>query len=369
MSSPDFQALALKLSSAKHTRERFSVAGEILGAAGAQIRGGQQAAEGPLKGLSRDDVEGWLSVVDAEALKADLQRGAEAAFEAVLAESESEAKEFEAWALEALHGRDSLEAALVGLVAWEAATGSLGESGKRLRERLAEKLARVDAQGSTLARRLVGINASRRAARDRLAPQYRERAWWYSSRAECDDLAALWKSTDASKSPHCPACARDRDNAKLADQPPGACATEDELWMLDSDEMPTARRRLLEKHARACHECALALQAVAVPLFDSPETPSTPELGRPASAPPELVASRPEFKVLRFRGPNARLIVEPARGQRLLAAALKVGSVSASASVGAGGALELELKGASGKRGALRVELPGGHTVDVDVDI
>jgi len=309
--------------------------------------------------------------VDAEALKADLQRGAEAAFEAVLAESESEAKEFEAWAMEALHGRDALEAALVGLAAWEAATGSLGEAGKRLRERLGEKLARIDAHGSSLARRMVGINHARRAARDRLAPQYRERAWWFSSRAECDDLAALWKSTDAGKaSAHCPACARDRDNAKLAERPPGACATEDELWRLDSDELPTARRRLLEKHARACSECALALQAVAVPLFDAPETPPSPELGRPTSAPPEVVASRPEFKVLRFRGPNARLVVEPAGGQRLLAAALKVGSTAASIDgVPSGGALELTLKNTAGKRGMLRVELPGGRSVDLEVDI
>lgn len=365
---PDIGGLQKELTAAKHPRERAAVVGKLLAALGDPLRCGQRCQDEVLGALARADVEGWLSVVDTEAVRAELSRAAEAALEAALAEGDAERAEWEGWALQALGSRDALDAALHALARWESAGAGLSEAGRRIRERLSSELARVDGQAPAIARRLVGINAARRMMRDRLAAEHRQRAWWYASRADCDPLVRLWTEPEVppEETAHCLECARDRHNAKLAERPPGHCVSEDELWMLDSGELAPARRRLIERHALKCGECALALQAAAVPVEENPE--GAPELARAAGPAPEVVASRPEFKVLLFRKPQARLVVEPLGAARLAAAALQLPAAAQLRGAPASPTVEIDLgKVKLGQRGRLSVTLAGGRTVDVDV--
>ena len=280
----DIGALQQQLTAARHPRERAAVVGQLLSALGDPLRCGKGCREEALKALARMDVEGWLAVVDTEGIRADLARAAEAALEAAIADGDTERSEWESWALEALGSRDALESALAALSRWEQSGDGLSEAGRRIRERLSSELARVDGQAPSLARRLVSINALRRNKRDQLAKEHRERAWWYASRSDCDAMVRLWResSVPPEETAHCLECARDRHNASFAERPPESCVTEDELWSLDGGELAPARRRLIERLALGCPECALALQAVAVPISDGPE--GTPEAGR-ASGP------------------------------------------------------------------------------------
>jgi len=56
---------------------------------------------------------------------------------------------------------------------------------------LSTELATVDAHGASIARRLTGINAERRAELGKLSEDLREEAWWYAARSEDDALLAV----------------------------------------------------------------------------------------------------------------------------------------------------------------------------------
>ena len=329
-----------------------------LAETGASLRRGEAA---PKAAVSAAELQAWFERRDVSAVRADLHRAAEAAVELVLSDDAAERGEWERWAKEALASRDLFDCALLACAGLD---DTLTDACRAVRDRVARELAHLDTQTRSLARWLVGLNTVRREARSHIAPEHRERVWWYCARADCDDLVALWREPDLGRAPtpHCEDCARDLQNARGAERPPGGCVTADELWAMDAGELVAPRRRLVERHARGCPECALALQALAVSLDEAPET--APELSRAAA--PEVLVSRPDFQVLLFRGPR-RLRVVAGPGERLVAAALHGQTAMAQAKVVAGG-LELSV-GELGPRPLLRVELPDGRAVEVTLDL
>lgn len=320
-------------------RERAALAGKLLMAAG-ELGRRQKAVptpgvEGALRQLQREDLELWLTTFEAAPIKADLARASESAMEAALADAAQERAEYAGWAMEALQSRDRAESALAALERWEALGNQLGAEGKRSRERVQKELSQVDSIRSATARSLAGINDARRAERSKLDPDQRQKAWWFDARAECDGLVELIRDSSAASAKskaksaaHCAECERDVRLARNAEaQPIERHITEQELWDLDLGTLAAPRRRWLERHAKHCPECALALSALADDAPDNvialPVSPSRHELQAASSPAPEVVESRREFKVLLFRGPKAaRLVVEPAPGLRVAAASL-----------------------------------------------
>jgi hypothetical protein len=301
----ELMALEQQLAQAGSPHARALLAGQLLTAWGNVLRSGQPT---PPVRLLLADIDAYLEQVDTRLVEAELHRASESALEAALAEG-PEQLEWQQWTLDALAARDALEGAQVAVERWCVEAQPAGTSRPRALERIALELSRIDAAAPSIARTLVAANPARRTARDRLTPPHRARAWWFSARADCDALVALWRDAEVPppETAHCEPCAEDRARARLAQRPPARCVTEDELWKLDVGELPPPRRRLLHKHTGQCPECALALAAVQVPLFDA--VPSA-ESATSSLTPVEL-ARCPQFKVLAFRGPRTRLHIQP----------------------------------------------------------
>jgi hypothetical protein len=376
------QELQMQLQASRAPRERAALVGRLLSIVGDLGRRQNalptQGVENALKSLTGEDLEAWLASTDLSKVKSELNRATESAFEASLADNAAERAEYAAWALEALSLRDGVESSLTALERWEALGNSLGGEGKRARERLMAELATLDGQKPAAIRRLIAVNRERRAELSRLDADQRERAWWYSARAECDGLVELFQngSMSVKAASHCLDCRRDAERAKLAEAPPEAHVTADELWELDLGQLPASRRRWIEKHARGCVECGMALRA----LVDEDESFRPAAQPEPMVAPssreaaPELVEARSEFKVLLFRDPRrARLVVEPMKSFRIAAARIDAPWAGSPSPIRAGsGGVEFELgpsKALRGQRVSLTVDLVGGAQLDLEIEL
>ncbi len=372
----------MQLQASRAPRERAALVGRLLSIVGDLGRRQNalptQGVENALKSLTGEDLEAWLASTDLSKVKSELNRATESAFEASLADNAAERAEYAAWALEALSLRDGVESSLTALERWEALGNSLGGEGKRARERLMAELATLDGQKPAAIRRLIAVNRERRAELSRLDADQRERAWWYSARAECDGLVELFQngSMSVKAASHCLDCRRDAERAKLAEAPPEAHVTADELWELDLGQLPASRRRWIEKHARGCVECGMALRA----LVDEDESFRPAAQPEPMVAPssreaaPELVEARSEFKVLLFRDPRrARLVVEPMKSFRIAAARIDAPWAGSPSPIRAGsGGVEFELgpsKALRGQRVSLTVDLVGGAQLDLEIEL
>jgi hypothetical protein len=243
---------------------RFTALGRLLVALGKPLREGRPADDAMLRDLDSLDVERWLARVDGRAVAAELVLACRAALASSI--DEGGARGVGAHLREARAGlsrRDRLESALAALERRESLGPPLSELGRVALRRLSKDLRTADRAAHSLARFLVGLNQERREKRDRLAPRWRARAWWWTLRADCDGLASLWSGdTFASAALHCADCARDVAVALRA-EPPRRCATADELWDLEDGKLPPARLRWIEAHARSCETCSGALRALA----------------------------------------------------------------------------------------------------------
>jgi anti-sigma factor RsiW len=147
--------------------------------------------------------------------------------------------------------------------------------------------------------------------------------------------------------------------------------TEDELWDLDVGQLPAARRRWIERHAKGCGECAQALRALVEGEEPAPDVPQLPTAPREAA--PELMEARSEFKVLLFRDPRrARLVIEPVKSARIAAARIDAPWAGSPSAARAGGNLEFDLgpaKSLRGRRVSLAIDLLGGVQVSLEVEL
>lgn len=327
--------------------------GTRLVAAGEAIRrGGASDVK-----FAEEDARAFLASIDVDVESRRLSQAVDAAIEAALADTEAERAAHVASALAALASRDRIESALV---ACEAV--AMGELANALAEARAS-IARVDRASRGGAAMLASLNDARRRERDRLAGEHRTRAWWWSSRAECDAMAALLRGEAAESHPHvasCADCARDRERMATADAPPLRHVTADELWSFDVGAMAKDERRRVERHAARCAECKRALDALAAgeDAIDGATEPPPRDDDVVAEHAAFVVRSRRDAKRVRF-------VVEP-RGATALTAASLAGAGRARKTERG---LELSIA-ASAARGrvALVVETASG-AIEIEIDL
>ncbi|MHB8878528.1 MAG: hypothetical protein ACYC8T_32930, partial [Myxococcaceae bacterium] len=237
---------------------------KLLIAAGEVLRrweSGAAEVDEALNGLPANAVNTWAASVDVLALRTDLLRAADEAVEAALPEAAAEGETWAEWAWQGLCARDRLESALAAL----ARAAALGNTpAAACRETIAGALVPIDRELRPRARWLSKVNARRRAERDLLLPGHRERAWWFSARAGCDDLIALLAG-ELNGSPHlaaCVECRHDLEVARAVEEPRGRHLNEDDLWRLDTGAANAAERAAAAAHAESCQDCATALRAL-----------------------------------------------------------------------------------------------------------
>jgi len=144
--------------------------------------------------LSREEVQSVVRSMSVQACRAEVTRAAEEAFEAAFADGPEERSEFAKSALEALSSRDRLESTLVATRTWSTHHGVPSQSISSQNEtidlgNIPSELAKLDGDlGRSLGRSLTGINAERRAALADLDPSERDRAVWFGSFLDADDL-------------------------------------------------------------------------------------------------------------------------------------------------------------------------------------
>lgn len=171
-----------------------AAAGEVLrrkeSAGKALVEQAQQA----LMKLNQSDVEASLKAISVAACRSDVSRAAEQAFDAAFADSAEERAELAKSALASLRSRDDIESTLF------AAKSFASDRKVSLDvDASAADLGRLDGElGRSLGRSLTGINAERRASLAELDPSERDRAVWFGSFLDADDLLPALGGTKTS---------------------------------------------------------------------------------------------------------------------------------------------------------------------------
>lgn len=170
-----------------------AMVGEVLRRQGSCGQLVEQASSA-LARLSQADVESAVKSISTTACRVDVARAAEEAFEAAFADSPDERAEFAKSALEALLSRDRIESTLFAARAFMRASGTSLDV-----DASSAELARLDGElGRGLGRSLTGINAERRASLADLDASERERAVWFASFLDADDLLPALAGTKTS---------------------------------------------------------------------------------------------------------------------------------------------------------------------------
>lgn len=367
--------------------------GGTLEAAGDLLRRrsrvGAEGVETALRSLTRPQVEAWLQGQRPSELRTRLLKAAEEAIEVVLGEGGEEAELWRSSALEGLAARDLAASAVRALETWEGLHGALtGEMAQRRTEFL-QALGNIDAALLPRARWFIPLNPQRREERDLLDAHERAQAWWFSARADCDDLVETWTQPPHSLTPHlqgCTECRTDLAETAVVDQPPRLHLSSEELWRLDMGMMSSEERARLDAHTARCSECAQAVLALeegdaavdeALEMeaesasIPAARTARAPAPRRPGARHPEqreVLEERRDFRVLLIRErQRVRLLVQPLSSRPVTAAVfLTPGKPSLKPTQGPEGiSFELGAEG-GGARSAHLTVLAGGETLERD---
>lgn len=365
----------------------LETAGEVLRRG---VRLGTEGVAPALRALTRPQVESWLRTLKTVELRATLLRAAEEAVEVALGDEGSD--EAELWrtsAMEGLVARDRAASVARALGEWEAIHGPLEGEAAQLRSSFLQSLGNMDSALRPRARWFIPLNPQRREEREVLDPNERAQAWWFSSRAECDDLVATWIAKPRSLSSHlqsCAECRADMADVAVVEQPPRRHLSSDELWRFDMGLMAEEERARMNAHAEQCADCAqaiLALEEGDTAIEEALEEEETGAAGmaartssaaasrRPGARHPErreVLEERREFRVLLVRErQRVRLVVQPLSGRHVTAAVfLTPGKPSLKPTQGPEG-LSFELGAdAGGARTAHLTVSAGGETLERD---
>ncbi|WP_225410080.1 hypothetical protein [Stigmatella hybrida] len=314
----------------------LEIAGELLRRSGTLDTEGVKPA---LLALSHAQLETWLKGLNPGDLRATLLRAAEEAIEVALGDGGEEAELWRASAMEGLGARDRAASALRALREWEGLHGELQGEAAQLKAHFLQALGNIDTALLPRARWFIPLNPYRREERDLLDETERNRAWWFSARAHCDDLVAAWMAPSAAHSSHlesCSECREDLEETAAVDNPPGHHLSEDDLWRFDMGTLSGSERARVDAHAGKCAECAQALlaldegdaaieEALGQEVGTSGARTSRASLSpRPGARHPEqreVLEERREFRVLLVRDrQRVRLLVSPLEGRTLTAA-------------------------------------------------
>jgi hypothetical protein len=353
------------------------------------VRLGTEGVAPALSTLTRPQLETWLRTLKTAELRATLLRAAEEAVEVVLGEASEEAELWRASAMDGLAARDRAASAARALGEWESLHGPLEGEAAQLRSSFLQALGNIDDALRPRARWFIPLNPHRREERDMLDPNERAQAWWFSARADCDDLVAAWTAKPGSLSSHlqsCVECRADLSDAAVVEQPPRRHLSSDELWRLDLGLLSADERARLQAHAAKCADCAQAILALeegdtaieeALEMDEegasvpAARTSSAAVARRPGARHPErreVLEERREFRVLLVRErQRVRLVVQPLSGRSVTAAVfLTPGKPSLKPSQGPEG-LSFELGAeAGGARTAHLTVQAGSETLERD---
>jgi len=367
--------------------------GEVLEAAGDCLRRaarvGVEGVDAALRGLGRPQVEAWLKAQKPQALQPVLLRAAEEAVEVALDGGE-EAEMWRASALEGLAARDRAASAACALAAWEGLHGALEGEAAQLRERFLSALGTLDSSLRPRARWFIPLNPQRRQERDLLEPAEQDTAWWFSARADCDDLVATWTGAPQTQTSHlqgCRDCRSDMADTAPVDAPPRRHLSADDLWRFDMGLMTEDERSRVDAHTAHCGECAQAVLALgegeeAVEEALDMEEGSMGQAARNSRAPVaprpsaarhpeqrEVLDERRDFRVVLVRErQRVRLLVQPLSGRTVTAAVfLSPGRPSLKPTQGPEGlAFDLTTASTTGARSAHLSVQAGSETLERD---
>ena len=367
--------------------------GEVLEAAGDCLRRaarvGVEGVDAALRGLGRPQVEAWLKAQKPQALQPVLLRAAEEAVEVALDGGE-EAEMWRASALEGLAARDRAASAACALAAWEGLHGALEGEAAQLRERFVSALGTLDSSLRPRARWFIPLNPQRRQERDLLEPAEQDTAWWFSARADCDDLVATWTGAPQTQTSHlqgCRDCRSDMADTAPVDAPPRRHLSADDLWRFDMGLMTEDERSRVDAHTAHCGECAQAVLALgegeeAVEEALDMEEGSMGQAARNSRAPVaprpsaarhpeqrEVLDERRDFRVVLVRErQRVRLLVQPLSGRTVTAAVfLSPGRPSLKPTQGPEGlAFDLTTASTTGARSAHLSVQAGSETLERD---
>lgn len=372
-----------------------SSVGGTLEAAGDLLRrssrAGVQAVEPALRAVTRPQIETWLQSQKPAELRTQLLKAAEEAVEVALGEGGDEAEMWRASAMDGLSARDRAASASRALAQWEVLHGALTGPAAQRREDFLQALGNLDNALRPRARWFIPLNPQRRQERDLLDSSEQAQAWWFSARADCDDLVATWTQQPQSLSPHlqsCADCRADLADTAIVDQPPARHVSSDELWRLDVGLLSTDERARIESHTAQCSDCAqavLALEegdaAIDEALEMEAEGSTGPGLAartsrdavprRPGARHPEqreVLEERRDFRVLLVRErQRVRLLVQPLSGRTVTAAVFTApGKPSIKPTQGPEGiSFDLGADG-GGARSAHLTVMAGGETLERD---
>lgn len=368
--------------------------GGMLEAAGDLLRRstrvGTEGVQPALRALSRPQIETWLGSLKPAELRATLLKAAEEAVEVALGEGGEESELWRSSAMEGLTARDRAASAARALGEWEALHGPLsGDAAKRKTEFL-QTLGNIDAALLPRARWFIPLNPQRREERDMLDPNERLQAWWFSARADCDDLMASWTAKPGSPSPHlqsCAECREDLTDIAVIDSPPRRHLSSELLWRFDLGLLSADERAKVDAHTAKCTDCAQAVLALeegdaaieeALELDEesasgpAARTSREPAPRRPGARHPEqreVLEERRDFRVLLVRErQRVRLLVQPLSGRTVTAAVfLTPGKPSLKPIQGPEGlSFDLSAYSTSGARSAHLTVQAGGETLERD---
>ena len=376
----ELSSLKGELETPKRPGDPAPVVGRVLEAAGDLLRRTKAipcdlgALQTTLALVPGSGLQSWGEAVSVEDLQARLKRAADEAVEAALPDTPDDGSTWTSWAMQGLFARDRMESALC-------AVQHLAQQGRKdaaeLHARLSAAVLTVDKALAPRAAWLTPLNAGRRAEAGMLDPEARLKAWWFTARSETPDdglVAALGgeggRALDGAEAKVHAEVTRARRRA----------VSYDELFRYDlglaspaerasiaaqSKENPDFARAMaaLVEGERAIEELAGPVPEVKViPIDRAPSGRIEPGKG-------ELIAERPEFKVLLFRRKErVQLVVQPQRKDRFSTAAVyladspEVARPSTSTAEG----LEFDLGPASkleGKQARVVVRLQGGTEV------
>jgi hypothetical protein len=382
-----YSARRSQLSSAKASP------GEVLEAAGDCLRRasrvGTEGVDAALRSLGRPQVEAWLKAQKPQALQPVLLRAAEEAVEVALDGGE-EAEMWRASALEGLATRDRAASAARALAAWEGLHGALEGEAAQLRDRFLSALGTLDSSLRPRARWFIPLNPQRRQERDLLEPAEQDMAWWFSARADCDDLVATWTGAPQKPTSHlqdCGDCRSDIADAAPVDAPPRRHLSADDLWRFDMGLMTEDERSKVDAHTARCGECAQAVLALGEgdeaieEALDMEEgtvgraarSSRAPVAQRPSAArhpeQREVLDERRDFRVVLVRErQRVRLLVQPLSGRTVTAAVfLSPGRPSLKPTQGPEGlTFDLTTASSTGARSAHLSVQAGSETLERD---
>lgn len=300
--------------------DRLAELGDLLRRSTAlELRDG--FVDGQLQLLRAEDVTQAITPELTHSLGATLKQAADEAMESYLSEDPGEQNEWRQSAAQALLLRDRTQSILRALELF----AMTDDSATTMYEQLEAALGRIDDALKPKIRYFIPLNDWRRDERDTLNPAERLSSFWFSVRADCDDLLDALQGMKLD-SVHFKSCLQCREDLAVPFSPPRHLTSEI-AFELDLGLLPKHIADHYRLHAEKCPPCAEVLEAIAAGDRAIEELESqVPPSGKAARRrDEEVLEDAREYRVLlRRREGRVKLLLCPGEGRPLATATVTV---------------------------------------------